>query len=66
MRLLKISVRQSFDFTEDLDDDDLPQYAILSHTWGADEEEVKYADIVNGSGQHKRGYDKLLFCAAQT
>jgi hypothetical protein len=44
---------------------DLPQYAILSHTWGADNEEVSYRDLLDGTGQHKTGYKKIEFCAEQ-
>ncbi|KAK4551923.1 hypothetical protein LTR86_010824 [Recurvomyces mirabilis] len=63
MRLLKNLMGQSLEFTKDLDEDDMPPYAILSHTWGADEEEVTYADIMDGTGKHKNGYNKLAFCA---
>ena len=31
--------------------DDIPQYAILSHTWGADHEEVTFKDIYKGQGK---------------
>jgi hypothetical protein len=34
----------------------IPPYAILSHTWGANTEEVTFADLVKGGGQAKRGY----------
>ncbi|KAI4618937.1 hypothetical protein J4E83_005888 [Alternaria metachromatica] len=44
-----------------------PTYAILSHTWGADEDEVTFKDIYKGKGKGKKkpGYAKLQFCAAQ-
>ncbi|KZZ88797.1 Ankyrin repeat-containing domain protein [Moelleriella libera RCEF 2490] len=42
---------------------DIPRYAILSHTWGPDDEEVTYDDIKNGTGQNKAGYTKIDFCA---
>lgn len=38
-----------------------PKYAILSHTWGSDNEEVIYQDITTGSGKHKIGHEKLNF-----
>lgn len=44
---------------------DIPRYAILSHTWGADDDEVTFTDITTstaGSG-HKPGFKKLAFCA---
>ncbi len=46
---------------------DIPTYAILSHTWGADEDEVTFKDISKGKGKGKKkpGYAKLQFCAAQ-
>ncbi|KAH8642420.1 hypothetical protein IG631_05362 [Alternaria alternata] len=45
--------------------DDIPPYAILSHTWGADHEEVTFKDIYKGQGKGrtKPGYGKLMFCA---
>jgi hypothetical protein len=46
-------------------DDAIPPYAILSHTWGADTEEVTFADVVKGDGKHKLGYEKIRFCSEQ-
>ncbi|KAF2031647.1 HET-domain-containing protein [Setomelanomma holmii] len=43
----------------------LPLYAILSHTWGADEEEVTFANIVKGGGKAKPGYKKIRLCGEQ-
>jgi hypothetical protein len=48
------------------DVDDMPHYGILSHTWGADREEVTYEDLKNGTGTEKKGYDKIRFCAEQS
>jgi hypothetical protein len=42
-----------------------PPYAILSHTWGSDSDEVTFKDIVKGRGKDKPGYKKLRFCAAK-
>ncbi|KAF2034797.1 hypothetical protein EK21DRAFT_97419 [Setomelanomma holmii] len=42
---------------------DVPLYAILSHTWGADDEEVTFRDLRDGTGKNKLGYIKLTFCA---
>jgi hypothetical protein len=65
MRLLR--QRQpdgDFEITSfDEDSENLPLYAILSHTWGADEEEVTCDDLVTGRGEEKPGYDKIRFCA---
>ena len=46
-----------------LPQDKIPKYAILSHRWGEDDEEVTYKDICEGSGKEKAGYNKLAFCA---
>jgi hypothetical protein len=42
-----------------------PAYGILSHTWGADSDEVTYDDLRSSSDIHKQkpGYDKIRFCA---
>jgi hypothetical protein len=42
-----------------------PPYAILSHTWGADNEEVTFKDLVEGTGKSKNGYTKILLCGKQ-
>src|SRR5205085_1205404 len=36
-----------------------------SHTWGADAEEVTFADLVEGDGKAKCGYKKIRFCGEQ-
>jgi hypothetical protein len=43
----------------------IPQYAILSHTWGPDEEEVTYKDLMNGTKKDTPGYSKIKFCVEQ-
>lgn len=45
--------------------EDLPQYAILSHTWGDDSEEVNFQDLATNTGKLKRGYRKIQFCVKQ-
>ncbi|KAF2185793.1 HET-domain-containing protein [Zopfia rhizophila CBS 207.26] len=66
MHLLLRSKNGEFSFAKDLGDDDpTPPYAILSHTWGLDGEEVTFEDITNGTGKNKRGYNKIWFCGAQ-
>lgn len=53
---------------EEVADSDLTsdknQYAILSHRWGRDEDEVTYDDIVSARDvSHKKGYGKISkFC----
>ena len=55
-----------FSLTKDLIvSDDIPRYAILSHTWGADTEEVNFKDMMNGTGKRKSGYDNIRFCGEQ-
>jgi hypothetical protein len=44
----------------------IPEYAILSHTWGTDGEEVTFKDLMKGTGKGKPGYEKIRFCAKQT
>ena len=44
-----------------IEGDNLPGYAILSHTWGNDE--VLYADMINGTASSKAGYVKIEGCA---
>jgi hypothetical protein len=43
----------------------VPPYAILSHTWGEEGEEVTFQDIEKGAGKGKPGYAKIRFCAEQ-
>ncbi|KAH7025765.1 NACHT domain-containing protein [Microdochium trichocladiopsis] len=64
MRLLGCHTDGSLRITGNLIDN-IPRYAILSHTWGDDEQEVNLRDIQDGTGQHKDGYEKLMFCALQ-
>jgi hypothetical protein len=43
----------------------IPRYAILSHTWGSDCDEVTFKDIRDGTGRNKVGYNKIRFCVEQ-
>jgi hypothetical protein len=61
MRLLHISDLGLAEFVGN----DIPRYAILSHTWGADHEEVTFKDMVDGTGKAKAGYRKIRFCKKQ-
>jgi hypothetical protein len=66
MRLLFRSETGKFNLTKDLvGDDPIPPYAILSHTWGPDDEEVTFEDMINGTGEKKLGYEKIRFCGEQ-
>ncbi|KAF7513608.1 hypothetical protein GJ744_008902 [Endocarpon pusillum] len=64
MRLLQRSADGNFSLTQ-VRDDATPPYAILSHTWGADAEEVTFDDLMKGIGKKKHGYKKIYFCAEQ-
>lgn len=46
---------------------EVPPYAILSHTWGADETEVSFKDIVHAQAYRcKNGFAKIEFCRQQS
>jgi len=63
MRLLLHSNTGEFSLTKDLvSDDTILPYMILSHTWGADTEEVTFEDLTNGIGKDKPSYKKIRFC----
>jgi hypothetical protein len=64
MRLLKHEDDGEFSLIEFVGNKN-PPYAILSHTWGADNEEVTFKDLVEGTGKSKDGYAKILFCGKQ-
>ncbi|OCK90675.1 HET-domain-containing protein [Cenococcum geophilum 1.58] len=61
MRLLELKDNGDFSLTEFIGDN-IPRYAILSHTWGADSEEVTCKDLAEGTGKNKAGYNKIRFC----
>ena len=65
MRLLQCNSVGVFILTKNFDDDHVPQYAILSHTWGPDEDEVTFEDLKNNAGENKPGYEKIKFCGEQ-
>jgi hypothetical protein len=65
MRLLERSDAGEFGLTEYfVNDDEIPPYAILSHTWVAGEE-VVYEELKDGAGKGKSGYHKIRFCGEQ-
>jgi hypothetical protein len=64
MRLLRRTDTGDFTLAH-FPDKAIPRYAILSHTWGEDTEEVTFDDLTNGTGRDKPGYKKILFCGAQ-
>ena len=64
MRLLQFKDPSEFSLTHDLIKN-VPPYAILSHTWGADTDEVTFRDLIDNTGKSKAGYDKIRFCGEQ-
>lgn len=67
MRLLRQEPNGTFILTN-FNGNRIPPYAILSHTWGRDEDEITYKDVTERSHntlRTKAGYKKLQFCAQQ-
>jgi hypothetical protein len=62
MRLLSSNVNGGFNLTR-FNDNDIPSYAILSHVWDADDQEVTFHDLTNRLGSSKNGYRKIQFCS---
>jgi hypothetical protein len=64
MRLLEFGSSDELRLTKDAS---YPtgSYAILSHTWAGDADEVTFDDLKNGTGKGRSGYAKLLFCGKQ-
>jgi hypothetical protein len=65
MRLLHRKEDGRLSLTDVLVGDQIPPYAILSHTWGEDRDEVTFDDMAEGTGRDKPGYDKIGFCEEQ-
>ena len=64
MRLLELQSNGDVSLTKDLISN-IPPYAMLSHTWEDDDDEVTFKDLTGCSEKTKRGYDTILFCATQ-
>jgi hypothetical protein len=64
MRLLQYSESGQLSI-HTFDDGAIPAYAILSHTWGVDRDEVTFADLNTVDGRTKPGYEKIRFCGEQ-
>ncbi|KAJ4250937.1 hypothetical protein NW762_011587 [Fusarium torreyae] len=60
MRLINVDSLQ----LETFFGDQIPPYAILSHRWGNDDEEVSFEDVRGGYTQ-KSGMQKIVGCCAQ-
>lgn len=59
MRLLNVNTLDLKEFFGD----DIPSYAILSHTWG--KAEVSFQDLIAGTHRSKAGWNKILGCCKQ-
>jgi hypothetical protein len=55
----------TLEFDQFFGEDRTPPYAILSHTWGNDKEEVGYQDWQTPQRQSKIGFRKIWFCCLQ-
>jgi hypothetical protein len=64
MRLLEVQGNGGVSFTGDLHRN-IPSYAILSHTWESDAQEVRLNDIKGQMAHTKHGYKKVDFCQKQ-
>ena len=64
MRLLEYDEDGELIITN-FDDNELPPYAILSHRWGEDAEEVTFEDVARNAGKGKSGYRKIQLCGEQ-
>jgi hypothetical protein len=66
MRLLELGEDGEPRVTADVvDEDAIPRYAILSHTWGGDADEVTFEDLARHAGKDKSGYKKIKLCGEQ-
>lgn len=65
MRLLTFDGSKKPSFAKDLNETS-PPYAILSHTWGPDGEEVTFQDLKSRWRRKKKaGFTKIQFCGEQ-
>jgi hypothetical protein len=63
MRLLESKPDGDVVFRESTNND-VPAYAVLSHTWlASNDEEVSFQDVEAGIGKSKAGWRKIQFCA---
>lgn len=65
MRLFELGDDGEIGLTDDKHDREVPPYAILSHTWGDADQEVKLTDLLNNRAKDKDGYRKIEFCRKQ-
>ncbi len=67
MRLLKVNPDDNFSLISliSIIGNNVPKYAVLSHTWEANNQEVTYRDLVDVVANSKLGYTKIQFCGRQ-
>jgi hypothetical protein len=53
MGLLERNNAGELSLSKDFIGDDIPEYAVLSHTWGADTAEATFKDMMDGTGEGK-------------
>jgi len=63
MRLLRM--KEGGDVSLDDNTEEKASYAILSHRWGKDCEEVTFKDMMDHTYKDKRGYEKIRGCGEQ-
>lgn len=63
MRLLYVDECEQIRLTSRLNEDQIPPYAILSHTWGDEDEEVTFQDLTEGQNRYKTGLKKIWLCS---
>jgi hypothetical protein len=59
MRLLERK-DDEFTLTKDIINN-IPDYAILLYTWGADKDKVIFRDLTDSTGKDKTSYNKIRF-----
>lgn len=62
MRLLANKPDGGFTLHKFKENEALPPYAALSHTWLEEDSEVTYHDLISDKYKEKAGYNKLKFC----
>jgi hypothetical protein len=65
MRLLSVKPDGTLSLSR-FTSNNIPKYAILSHTWEVDDQEVTFQDLIkNNQKGHQSGYRKIQFCGDQ-
>ncbi|KAI1622733.1 heterokaryon incompatibility [Exophiala viscosa] len=62
MRLLQRHANGTLSLTDDLHDDDIPDYVVLSHTWGAPAQETNHVELTEAINSMFRWYREAARC----